>query len=97
MRGESLGLERRRRLGDEEKREIALSIGAGGATVTQVAQRHDVARRQICAWRHELKKMDLVSAFPEALFVPVEMDRPTALAVQTAATRAETRAMAETG
>lgn len=55
MRGDILGLERRRRWGDEEKLEIVLSVGVGGATVTQVAQRHDVTRQQIYAWRHELK------------------------------------------
>jgi transposase len=27
-----------------------------GASVTQVAQWHDVTRQQICAWRHVLKK-----------------------------------------
>src|SRR3989338_8224942 len=54
MRGDILGLERRRRWGDEEKLEIVLSVGVGGATVTQVAQRHDVTRQQIYAWRHEL-------------------------------------------
>ena len=36
MRGDILGLERRRRWYDEEKLEIVLSVGVGGATVTQV-------------------------------------------------------------
>ncbi|WP_444667342.1 IS66 family insertion sequence element accessory protein TnpB [Cereibacter changlensis] len=56
MRGDILGLERRRRWSDDEKLEIVLSVGMGGATVTQVAQRRDVSRQQIYAWRHELKK-----------------------------------------
>lgn len=47
MRGDILGLERRRRWCDEEKLEIVLSVGVGGATVTQVVQRHDVTRQQI--------------------------------------------------
>ena len=34
MRGDILGLERRRRWCDEEKLEIILSVGVGGATVT---------------------------------------------------------------
>ena len=33
MRGDILGLERRRRWCDEEKLEIVLSVGVGGATV----------------------------------------------------------------
>ena len=79
MRGDILGLERRRRWGDAEKLEIVLSVGVAGATVTQVAQRHDVTRQQIYAWRHELKKKELLTALPEALFLPVELERPLAL------------------
>ena len=47
MRCDILGLERRRRWCDEEKLEIVSLIGVGGATVTQVAQRHEVTRQQI--------------------------------------------------
>lgn len=36
MRGDILGLERRRRWSDEEKLGIALSVGAEGATVTDM-------------------------------------------------------------
>jgi transposase len=86
MRGDILGLERRRRWCDEEKLEIVLSVGVGGATVTQVAQRHDVTRQQIYAWRHELKKKGLLSALAEALFLPVDLDRPMELAMPTTAT-----------
>lgn len=85
MRGDILGLERRRRWSDEEKLEIVLSVGVDGATVTQVAQRHDVTRQQIYAWRHQLKKKGVVSASPETLFLPVGLDRPTELVMQTAA------------
>lgn len=59
MRGEILGLERRRFWRDEDKLEIITSVGVGGATVTQVAQRHEVTRQQIYAWRHDLKKQGL--------------------------------------
>lgn len=89
MRGDILGLERRRRLRDEEKLGIVLSVGVGGATVTHVAQRHDVTRQQIYAWRHELKKKGLLSAFPEALFLPVDLDGPMELGVPAVATQAE--------
>lgn len=89
MRGDILGLERRRRWCDEEKLEIVLSVGVGGATVTQVAQRHDVTRQQIYAWRHELKKKGLLSALPEALFLPVEFDRPMELGMPAVASEVE--------
>jgi transposase len=89
MRGDILGLERRRRWCDEEKLEIVLSVGVGGATVTQVAHRHEVTRQQIYAWRHELKKKGLLSALPEALFLPVDLDRPIELATRPVAICAE--------
>ena len=73
MRGDILGLERRRRWGDEQKLAIVLSVGVDGATVTQVAQRHEVTRQQVYAWRHELKKKGLLSPAAEAIFLPVEM------------------------
>ncbi|MGH0360592.1 transposase [Sinorhizobium meliloti] len=60
MRIEILGQERRRRWGDEKKLDIVMSIGLDGATVTEVAHRHDVSRQQIYAWRHELKKKGLL-------------------------------------
>jgi len=81
MRGDILGPERRRRWSDEEKRGIVLSVGVAGATVTQVAQRHEVTRQQLYAWRHELKKKGLLSPLPEALFLPVELSAPAELAV----------------
>ena len=49
MRGEILGFERRRRWNAEEKLSIVLSVGIDGATVTQVAQRHEITRQQIYA------------------------------------------------
>ena len=56
MRVEILGEERRRRWGDEKKLEVVMSVGLDGATVTEVAQRHDVTRQQIYTWRRELRK-----------------------------------------
>ncbi|MBB4167362.1 transposase [Rhizobium sp. BK538] len=58
MRVEILGQERRRRWGDEKKLDVVMSVGLDGATVTEVAHRHDVTRQQIYAWRHELKKSE---------------------------------------
>lgn len=73
MRGELLGLERRRFWRDEDKLEIVMSVGVDGATVTQVAQRHEITRQQIYAWRHELKKKGLWSPDAGALFLPVDI------------------------
>ena len=73
MRGEILGMERRRFWRDEDKLEIIMSVGVGGATVTQVAQRHEVTRQQIYAWRHDLKKKGLWSPDAGALFYPLDM------------------------
>ena len=47
--------------------------GIDGATVTQVAQRNEVTRRQIYAWRHELKKRGLWSADAGAIFLPIDL------------------------
>jgi transposase len=73
MRGEVLGVERRRRWDDEDKLAIVSAVGVGGATVTQVAQRHEVPRQQIYAWRHELKRKGLWSPDAGAVFLPVGM------------------------
>lgn len=59
-----------------------MSVGVGGATVTQVAQRHEVTRQQIYAWRHDLKKKGLWSPDAGALFYPLDM--PVAAGVATA-------------
>ena len=77
MRGEILGVERRRFWRDEDKLEIVTSVGVGGATVTQVAQRHEITRQQIYAWRHELKKKALWSPDAGALFFPVDIPAAT--------------------
>jgi len=73
MRGEILGVERQRFWHDEDKLGIVTSVGVGGASVTQVAQRHEITRQQIYAWRHDLKKKGLWSPDAGALFFPLEM------------------------
>lgn len=62
MRGEVLGYERRRRWIDDEKLSIVREVSVGGATTTQVAQRHEVTRSQIYGWRRELKHKGLLPA-----------------------------------
>lgn len=73
MRGEVLGVERRRRWSNEDKLGIVMSVGVDGATLTQVAQRHDVTRQQIYNWRHDLRKKGLLPPAERAMFVPVEL------------------------
>ncbi|WP_458792776.1 IS66-like element accessory protein TnpA [Yoonia sp. MH D7] len=73
MRGEILGMERRRFWHDDDKLEIVMSVGVDGASVTQVAQRHDVTRQQVYAWRHDLKKKGLWSPDNGALFIPLNV------------------------
>jgi transposase len=78
---EVLGVERRRRWEDEVKLAIVSAVGIGGATVTQLAQRHEVTRQQIYAWRHELKRNGLWSPDAGALFLPAGMMPATELTV----------------
>jgi transposase len=73
MRGEILGAELRRFWHDDDKLEIVMSVGVGGAGVTQVAQRHEIRRQQIYAWRHDLKKKGFWSPDAGALFYPVDI------------------------
>lgn len=57
MRQEVLtGAERRRRWSDTEKRSILGEVGMRGATVAEVARRHDLTRQHIYQWRAEFRK-----------------------------------------
>jgi transposase len=50
------GVERRRRWSDVEKRSILGEVGLRGATVAEVARRHDLTRQHLYQWRAELRK-----------------------------------------
>ena len=50
-----------------------MSVGLDGATVSEVACRHDLMRQQIYAWRHELKKKGLLPPTADTVFLPVDM------------------------
>lgn len=52
---------------------LSCRLVSGGASVTQVAQRHEIRRQQIYAWRHDLKKKRLWSPDAGALFYPVDV------------------------
>ena len=72
MQGDVLGRERRRRWRDEEKLAIVLEVGVDGASVTSVAQRHEVTRQQIYTWRRELRLKGMLLPTKGAVFLPVE-------------------------
>ena len=85
MRGDVLGaVERRRRWTDAEKFAVVCEVGRHGASVTQVAQRHDLRRQQIYAWRHDLRKKGFCKPEGAAVFLPVELATPLALEAQVA-------------
>ncbi len=54
-----VGVERRRFWPDEMKLSILREVGVGGATVTDVALRHDVTRQHIYQWRRQMKDKGL--------------------------------------
>ena len=86
MRGDVLGaVERRRRWTDAEKFAVVCEVGRHDASVTQVAQRHDLRRQQIYAWRHDLRKKGLCEPEGAAVFLPVELAMPSALETKVAA------------
>lgn len=54
-----VGVERRRFWPDEMKLSILREVGMGGATVTDIALRHDVTRQHIYQWRRQMKDKGL--------------------------------------
>ena len=72
MRGDVLGRERRRHWHDEEKLAVILEVGVDGATVTSVAQRHELTRQQIYTWRRELRLRGMLLPTRGTVFLPVE-------------------------
>ena len=82
-----VGRERRRRWTTSEKRRIVEESFAPGATVAEVARRHEVHPNQLHGWRKEVRLESLLTApDPQACFVPVEIARadPVGVTVPTA-------------
>jgi transposase len=74
MRQELLaGIERRRRWSREDKLRILSEVGVEGASVSDVARRHDVTRQHLYQWRRELRLRHLATTGHPAL-VPVEVE-----------------------
>jgi transposase len=66
-----VGVERRRRWRDDEKQAILEEVGVNGATVTDVARRHDITRQHIYQWRRALRRKGLEAGSDRAVFLPL--------------------------
>lgn len=82
-----VGVERRRFWADEEKLSILGEVGVCGATVTEVARRHDLTRQHIYQWRRQLRSKGV---WPEA-------DGPVFLALDDVGIPPVSRPSSETG
>jgi len=67
-----IGVERRRRWSDEQKLAIVMEVGVDGATVAEVARRHDLTRQHICQWRRELRRKGLWRSSGETMFLALD-------------------------
>jgi transposase len=67
-----IGVERRRRWSDEQKLRVLSEVGIGGASVAEVARRHDVTRQHIYQWRSEMRRRCEAPSAP-ATFLPVQL------------------------
>ena len=67
-----IGVERRRRWSDEQKLSVLSEVGIGGASVAEVARRHDVTRQHIYQWRSEMRRRCEAPSAP-ATFLPVQL------------------------
>jgi transposase len=73
MRQEVLiGVERRRRWSIEQKLQVLAEVGVNGATVADVARRHDLSRQQIDQWRRDLRRGG-AAPVERTCFLPVEL------------------------
>ncbi|SER49238.1 transposase [Tranquillimonas rosea] len=51
---------------------MLLEVGVAGATVADVARRHDLTRQHIYQWRRELRRKGMWPRSDGAVFLPVE-------------------------
>lgn len=67
-----VGVERRRRWSEEQKLTIVMEVGIDGATVAEVARRHDLTRQHIYQWRRELRRKGLWRSSGETMFLALD-------------------------
>ena len=70
-----IGVERRRRWSDEQKLSILEEVGVDGATVAEIARRHDLTRQHIYQWRRELRRKGLWPCSGETVFLALDPPR----------------------
>lgn len=70
LRSELLGVERRRRWTREEKLAVLSEVGVDGASVSEVARRHDVPRQSLYQWRRDVQRKALSESLG-VTFIPV--------------------------
>jgi transposase len=69
-----VGRERRRRWTTVQKRGIVEESFAPGASVSEVARRHEVHPNQLHGWRRDARRGSLpIVAIPQGSFAPVEL------------------------
>ena len=78
MKSADNSFDKHRRWTDAEKFAVVCEVGHHRASVTQIAQRHDLRRQQIHAWRHDLRRKGLCTPEGAALFLPVDLAPPEA-------------------
>jgi transposase len=67
-----VGVERRRRWSEDQKLGVLMEVGVAGATVADVARRHDLTRQHIYQWRRELRRKRMWPCSEGTVFLPVE-------------------------
>ena len=67
-----VGVERRRRWSEDQKLSIVMEVGVDGATVAEVARRHDLTRQHIYQWRRELRRKGLWRSSGETMFLALD-------------------------
>ena len=70
LRSELLGVERRRRWTREEKLAVLSEVGVDGASVSEVARRHDGPRQSLYQWRRDVQRKALSESLG-VTFIPV--------------------------
>ncbi|MGB0855380.1 MAG: transposase, partial [Pikeienuella sp.] len=68
-----IGVERRRFWPDDQKLSILREVGVGGATVTDIARRHDLTRQHIYQWRRQLRDKGLWSDAEGTAFLALDV------------------------
>lgn len=71
-----VGVERRRRWSEDQKLSVLAEVGVGGATVAEVARRHDLTRQHIYQWRRELRRKGCWPCSGETVFLTLDPAPP---------------------